>query len=155
MKIFDIRRIFVKSGERVVVAQIGKVGNVWWRSARLDLILLMRDIYINSNLTRLPKFTSSIRSPEFKDILLWNISQMVTKTIPISTRIVIWAMRWNGTSCSVFSIWKSLRVLQKTRIKIVARAIYTYDFFLSHTLFCMLSSCHARVSEWIHSSLLR
>ena len=36
----------------------------------------------------------------------------------------------------VFSIWKSLRVLQKLRIKIVARAIYTYLFFLMHTHSC-------------------
>ena len=36
----------------------------------------------------------------------------------------------------VFSIWKSLRVLQKARIKIVARAIYTYLFFLMHTHSC-------------------
>ena len=31
---------------------------------------------------------------------------------------------------SVFSIWESLRVLHKTCIKIVARNIYTYLFFL-------------------------
>ena len=39
---------------------------------------------------------------------------------------------------SVFSTWKSLWELQKARIKIVARAIYTYLFFLIHTLlfFC-------------------
>ena len=48
----------------------------------------MRDIYINSDLNPLTKFTSSSRSTEFKDILPWNISQMITKTIPISMRIV-------------------------------------------------------------------
>ena len=46
----------------------------------------MRDIYINSNLNPLLKFTSSSK---FKDILPWNISQIITKTIPISTRIQI------------------------------------------------------------------
>ena len=56
---------------------------------RLDLILSMRDIYINSNLNPLTKFTSSSRSTKFKDIVTWNISQMIMKTIPISTRIVI------------------------------------------------------------------
>ena len=62
---------------------------------RLDLIFSMRDIYINSNLNALTKFTSSSRSTKFKDILPWNISQMITKTIPISTRIVIsYAMKW-------------------------------------------------------------
>ena len=49
----------------------------------------MRDIYINTNLNQLTKFTSSNSSTEFKDILPWNISQIITKTVPISTRIVI------------------------------------------------------------------
>ena len=49
----------------------------------------MRDIYINSDLNPLPKFSRSSRSTEFKDILQWNISQIITKTIKISTRIVI------------------------------------------------------------------
>ena len=49
----------------------------------------MRDIYINSNLNPLTEFTSSSRSSEFKDILSWNIVQMIMmKTVPISTRIV-------------------------------------------------------------------
>ena len=56
---------------------------------RLDLIFSMRDIYINSNLNPLTKLTSSSRSTKLKDILSWNISQMIMKTIPISTRIVI------------------------------------------------------------------
>ena len=56
---------------------------------RVDLVFSMRDIYINSNLNRPTNFTSSGRSTEFKDILPWNISKMITKTIPISTRTVI------------------------------------------------------------------
>ena len=59
------------------------------RWVRLGLILTTRDIYINSNLNPLARFTSSSRSTEFKDILPWNISQMITKTVPISTRIFI------------------------------------------------------------------
>ena len=60
-----------------------------------DLILTKRDIYINSKLNKLTKFTSSRRSTEFKDILSWNISQMIRKTIPISTRIIIsHMMKW-------------------------------------------------------------
>ena len=47
-----------------------------------DLIFSMRDIYINSNLNTLIKFTSSSRSTKIKDILSWNISQMITKTTP-------------------------------------------------------------------------
>ena len=46
--------------------------------------------YIHEFQPDLPKkFTSSNRSTEFKNILPWNISQMITKTVPISTRIVI------------------------------------------------------------------
>ena len=54
---------------------------------RLDLIFSVRDIYINSNLNPPTKFTNSSRSIELKDILPWNIPQMITKTIPLSTRI--------------------------------------------------------------------
>ena len=49
-------------------------------------------IYINSNLNSLTKFTSSSRSTEFKGelkILPWNVSQMITKTVPIVTRTSI------------------------------------------------------------------
>ena len=56
---------------------------------RLNLILTMMDIYINSNMNPLTKFTSSSRSLELKDIFSWKIPQMITKTIPISMRIVI------------------------------------------------------------------
>ena len=58
---------------------------------RLDLILLMKDIYIDSNLNPLTKFTSSIRSTELKEILPWHIFQMImiSKTASISTRTVI------------------------------------------------------------------
>ena len=56
---------------------------------RLDLILTMKDTYINSNLRPFTKFTINSKRTEFKDILPWNIPQVVTKTVPISTRIVI------------------------------------------------------------------
>ena len=46
-------------------------------------------IYINSNLNPLTKFTSSSKNTKFKDILPWNISQMITKTIEITTKIAI------------------------------------------------------------------
>ena len=59
------------------------------RWVRLDLIFSIRDIYISSNLDPLSKFTSSSRSTKFKYILLWNISQMITKTIAISSRLAI------------------------------------------------------------------
>ena len=55
---------------------------------RLDLILLTRDMYIKSNVNPLTEFTSSSRSTEFKDIFPWNISQIISKNVSISTRIV-------------------------------------------------------------------
>ena len=71
-----------------------------WRWVRLDLLLTMRDIYINSNLNQLTKFTS--RGTEFKDVFSWNISQMIRKTIPISTRIILsYAMKWS----ILFWVW--------------------------------------------------
>ena len=48
----------------------------------------MWDIYINSNLNHSQNSLAAAEA-EFKDVLPWNISQMITKTIPISTRIVI------------------------------------------------------------------
>ena len=63
-----------------------------WKPCRrvmLNMIFSMRDIYISSNLNLLTKFTSGSTITKFKDILLWNISQMIMKTVPISTRIVI------------------------------------------------------------------
>ena len=81
----------------------------------------MRYIQMNSNLNSLKKFTSSSRSTEFKDILLWSISQMIMKTIPISMRIVIlvsqeinkskWAGLWesqSGTHLKKLTIWVRL-----------------------------------------------
>ena len=55
----------------------------------------MRDIYNNFNLNPLTNFTSSSRSTDFKDILSWKISQMITNTIQINTRIAISnVMKW-------------------------------------------------------------
>ena len=54
----------------------------------------MRDIYINSNLNT--EFTKNRRSTKFKYILPWNISQMITNNVPISTIIVIsYAIKWD------------------------------------------------------------
>ena len=59
----------------------GSSTNYWkpWRWMRINLILAMSDIYINYNLNPLTKFTSSS----------WNISHMITKTVPISKKIVV------------------------------------------------------------------
>ena len=65
------------------------------RWVRLDLILFNEGYIHQFQPEPLTKFTSSSRSTEFKNILSWNISEMITKTIPISTRIVIsYAMKW-------------------------------------------------------------
>ena len=88
---FRFRRfILLVQTKKVISMNYGSCTSSWkpCRWVRLDLILTMRDIYINSNVSPLTKFTSS-RSTEFKDILTWNISEMITKTVPISTRIVI------------------------------------------------------------------
>ena len=60
-----------------------------WRWLRLELIFVMRDIYINSSLDWLTEFTSSSRSTKFKDIHPWSISQMILKTVPMRTKIVL------------------------------------------------------------------
>ena len=89
---FRVRRfILLVQMKKVISMNYSSSTSSWkpWRWVRLDLILSMRDIYINSNLNPLTKFTSSNRSTNFKDILPWNISQMITKIISISTRIVI------------------------------------------------------------------
>ena len=86
-----IRFIQLAQTKKVISMNYDSCSSSWkpWRRMRLDLILPMRDIYINSNLKQCTKFTSSSRSTEFKNILPWSISQMLKKTIPISTRIVM------------------------------------------------------------------
>ena len=60
----------------------------------------MRDIYIISNLNSLTKFTSSSsQSTKLKGILAWNISQIIVKSIPISTRILISNAKKQGIHC--------------------------------------------------------
>ena len=87
---FRLRRFIpLVQTKKVISMKHGSTTSSWkpWRWVRLDLILSMRDIYINSNLNPLTKSTSSSRSTEFKDIRPWSISQMITYTVPISTRI--------------------------------------------------------------------
>ena len=75
---FEIRRfILLVQMKRVISMNYGSRTSSWkpWRWVRLDLILSMRDIYINSNLNPLTNFTSSSRSTKFKDPPmehLWN-----------------------------------------------------------------------------------
>ena len=93
--------------KRVISMNYGSSTGGWkkWRSVRLDLVLTMRDIYINSNLKPPMKFTSNSRNTEFKDILPWNISQMITKIIATSTRIVTgYVIYWDIP----FSVWRKV-----------------------------------------------
>ena len=85
------RFILLVQSKKVISINYGSSTRSWklWRWMRLDMIFSMRDIYINSKLNPLKKFTNSSRSTELKDILPWNISQMIMKTIPISMRIAI------------------------------------------------------------------
>ena len=78
---FDWEDLFCKYKKKVISMNYGTSTSSWKprRWVRFDLILTMRDIYINFN------WKKYIHEPT----LLWNISQMTTKTIPISTRIVV------------------------------------------------------------------
>ena len=81
-----------------------------WRWVRLDLVLLMRDIYIKSSLNFLTKLTTSSRSTRLKDIFPWNISQRIMKTIPIyKLSQAIW---WSRVSCFKFD-GKSMELRQQ------------------------------------------
>ena len=86
-------RIFILlvQTKTVISANYGRSTSSWkpWRRMRLPLIFTMRYIFINSNLHLLTNFTISSRSTEFKDILPWYISQIITKIMPISTGVVI------------------------------------------------------------------
>ena len=74
-------------------------------------------IYINSNLNPFIKF--SRRSTEFNDAFPWNISQMITKTKVISTRIVkSYAIKW-GILFWVW--WKVIRNWDNNMIRISQR----------------------------------
>ena len=103
---FRFRRfILLLQTKKVVSINYSSITNSWkpLKWMRLDVTFTLRDIYINSNLNTLTKFTSSRRSTEFKEVFLWSISQMTTKTVLISTRIVIsYVMKRNIP----FWVWK-------------------------------------------------
>ena len=73
--------------------------------SELDLIFTLWDIYRYYNLNAFTEFTSSSKSIKFKGILPWNISQMITKTVPISTRIVISYAMKRGI---LFWVWQKV-----------------------------------------------
>ena len=100
------RFILLVQRKKVISMSCNSWTSSWkpWKWVRLDLILTMRDIYTNSNLNPQTKFTSSSRSSQFKGILLWSISQIIMKTILISTRIVISYSVKQGTQ--LWILWK-------------------------------------------------
>ena len=76
-----------------------------WKPSRLvmfDMILTMKDIYINSNLNPLTKFPTSSTSTEFKNNPPMEHLSNYHKTIPISTRIVI-SYAMGQASCFEFT----------------------------------------------------
>ena len=72
--------------KKLISMNYGSCTSSWkpWRWLRLDLILTMRDIYINCNVNPLTKFSSNSRSTKLKDIFSWNISHTMMKTVPIT-----------------------------------------------------------------------
>ena len=62
---------FFVQTKKVISMNYGSSTSSWkpWRCVRLDLILTMRDIYINCKLNPLTKITSSSKRTQFKDIL--------------------------------------------------------------------------------------
>ena len=71
---FRFRRfILLLQTKKVISMNYHSTTSSWkpWRWVRLELILALRDIFINSNLNPLTKFIRSSRSTEFKDILPW------------------------------------------------------------------------------------
>lgn len=81
-----------------------KIWKPWgWR--KFDLILLMNDMYLNSTLEPLLKFWSSgksiwlFRFPNYFDSPIEH-PQMITRIIPVSSRIIKKNVRWKGAySC--------------------------------------------------------
>ena len=95
------------SSWEVISMNYGGSTSSWkpWRRVRLDLILMMRNIYINPNPNPLTKVTSSSRSTKLKDVFPWNFSQIITKTINISKRIIIsYIMKWG----ILFWVWRKV-----------------------------------------------
>ena len=93
------RSVFYELWQQHKLLKIMEMSEIW-----PDDEGYIRDIYIISNLNILTKFTSSSRGSEFKDILPWNISQIITKTISISMGIVISYAMEQGILFSVY--WK-------------------------------------------------
>ena len=115
---FAFRRFILLLQKKMISMNYGCSTSCWKPSrwVRLGPITSMRDIYNNPSLDPLTKFTSSSRSTEFKDILSWKISQMITNTIPINTIIVISNAMKLGIPLWIW--WKVNGNWDKNRIRI-------------------------------------
>ena len=96
---FRFRRfIFFVQTKKVTSMNYGSSSRSSWKSKRWmrhDLILLIKNIFINPNLNPFAKCLSSSRSTEFEDIIPWNISKIILKTAAIIARIIISnVMKW-------------------------------------------------------------
>ena len=108
---FRLRWFILLEQMKIVISmKFGSSTSSWksWRWMTLHSIFILRDIYFSSNLNSLTKSTSSSGSTELKDILPWDLSQMIMKTIPISTRVVVsYMMKWGHPALSLSkSQWK-------------------------------------------------
>ena len=119
--------------KNVISMKYGSSTSSWKpEMSELDLIFKMMDIYINSKLDTLTKFTTSNRITEFNDILLWKISQMITDTVSVSMRILtscaikweillfVWQKvngNWDNNIIRIFQ-WKESHYKKNTSIKI-------------------------------------
>ena len=136
------RFILLVQTKNAISMNYGSSTSSWkpWRWGGPDLIFTIRGIFINSNLNPLIQFTSSSRSSKLKVIFSWNISQMITRTVPISTRIVVsytkkrsiplWVWRrvngnwdnnmiriseWRESHCKTDTSFRRCKQIQKSR----------------------------------------
>ena len=82
------------------------------------------DIYNNSNLNPLTKFITSSRSTEFKNILPWNICQMITRIVCQNVdgnwdKNMIRISQWGGGHCRINISIRRKKYIQKSSTKIV------------------------------------
>ena len=124
--------------EKVISMNYGSSTSNWkpWRWVRLDLILsLMRGIYIDSNLKPITKFTSSTRSTNFKDVILWKISQMITNFL---TKIVIrtYGLIQHSECQNIFiHLSKTICSIITVFLKKILQTLFRHYFLQSLSLF--------------------
>ena len=85
---------------------------IWVRFIVWGLKVYMSEIYTSIPVwtqfqsETITKFTTTSRKSEFKDILPWNIFQMITKTIPINTIPIISYTIKRGIQ---FWVWRKVK----------------------------------------------